>query len=221
MRQLVKRVPVLNKFAARAHRWIKLRRAEGRFRHAKNARPLRLVIGSAGLFEPGWIGTDIEYLNLLAPAHWEKNFEKGSIDVILSEHVWEHLTYEDGLEAARRCFEYLRPHGYLRVAVPDGFHPDPDYIASVRPSGSGDGAHDHKVLYNHRTFAAVFEEAGFRVVPLEHFDREGSFHFTEWDPAKGKIRRSKRFDPRNGEGVLNYTSIILDACKDGATGPAV
>ena len=220
MKQLIKRVPMLNRLAAKAHRWVKLRRAETRLRRAKNTRPLRLVIGSAGIFEPGWIGTDREYLNLLSPAQWENNFETGSIDAILSEHVWEHLTHEEGLEAARRCFEYLRPGGYLRVAVPDGFHPDPDYIASVRPGGSGDGAHDHKVLYNHGSFAEVFEEAGFRVVPLEHFDAKGQFHFTEWDPTKGKVRRSKRFDPRNSEGALHYTSIILDACKDGGTGSA-
>ncbi len=220
MKQLIKRVPVPNSLAAAAYGWFKLRRAEARFRHAKNAHPLRLVIGSAGIFEPGWIGTDMEYLNLLVPQHWEKNLEKGSIDAILSEHVWEHLTHEEGLEAARRCFEYLRLGGYMRVAVPDGFHPDPVYVAAVRPGGSGDGAHDHKVLFNHKSLTELFEKAGFRVVPLEHFDANGRFHFSEWDPARGMIRRSKRYDPRNSEGALNYTSIILDAFKDGETGPA-
>ena len=59
----------------------------------------------------------------------------------------------------------------------------------------------------------LFLRAGFRVTPLEYFDKEGRFHSVDWDEAKGKIRRSRRFDPRNLGGALNYTSVIIDACK--------
>jgi predicted SAM-dependent methyltransferase len=128
--------------------------------------------------------------------------------------VWEHLTEEDGARAARQCFEYLKPGGYLRVAVPDGFHPDETYIEYVRPGGTGAGADDHKVLYTHKTFAALFERAGFRVELLEYFDSSGEFHFVDWSPEAGTIVRSRRFDDRNAGGTLKYTSIILDAQKD-------
>jgi predicted SAM-dependent methyltransferase len=47
---------------------------------------------------------------------------------MLAEHVWEHLTEEEGLAAARACFKYLSPGGFLRVVVPDGLHPDPAYV---------------------------------------------------------------------------------------------
>src|SRR5450631_4653063 len=124
-----------------------------RFKVRARARPRRLVVGASGICEAGWIPSDIEYLNLLNAGDWKTYFDKASIDAILAEHVWEHLSVDDGLAAARRCFEYLKPGGYLRVAVPDGFHPDPKYIDHVRPGGSGPGADDHKVLYNHATFA--------------------------------------------------------------------
>ena len=140
---------------------------------------------------------------------------------MLAEHVWEHLTIDQGLEAAQRCFEYLKPGGYLRVAVPDGFHPDELYRHRVRPGGSGAGADDHRVLYNHITLADIFEKAGFRVDLLEYFDSEGKFHFVDWNPEDGKINRSWRFDRRNEDGATNYTSIILDAYKDAEQGAAL
>jgi predicted SAM-dependent methyltransferase len=69
-------------------------------------------------------------------------------------------------------------------------------------------------LYNYVTFAELFEKAGFCVTPLEYFDAQGVFHRGEWREEDGRIIRSSRFDIRNRDGCLNYTSIILDARKD-------
>jgi len=175
---------------------------------------LRLVLGAESVFDSGWIPTDIEYLNFLNEKHWKRYFKKNSIDAILAEHVWEHLTTENGLIAAQQCFQYLRPGGYLRVAVPDGYHPDPKYIEWVRPGGVGSFSYDHKVLYNYETFRDLFKRAGFNVNLLEYFDQEGKFHFVEWNPGDGTIHRSRRYDKRNNDGKLQYTSIILDAYKN-------
>src|SRR5437660_975249 len=114
-----------------------------RFWLRTRARPLKLVVGASGIHDDQWVPSDIEYLNLLNPRHWSMYFNEGSIDAILAEHVWEHLTEEEGLAAAKCCYRYLRPGGYLRAAVPDGFHPDTNYIQHVRPGGSGPGADDH------------------------------------------------------------------------------
>jgi len=174
----------------------------------------RIVIGASGIADEGWISTDIEYLNLLKARDWERFFQPDSIDALLAEHVWEHLTPEEGACAAALCFKYIKPGGYLRVAVPDGYHPDPDYIERVRIGGSGLGADDHKVLYTHKTFSDLFARAGFRCRLLEYFDAQGTFHSENWDEKAGTIVRSQRFDERNREGKLNYTSIMLDAIKD-------
>ncbi|NJN16543.1 MAG: methyltransferase domain-containing protein [Oscillochloris sp.] len=185
-----------------------------RFRYLLGrATTFRLVIGAAGIYEKGWLPTEVEFLDLLCPATWDRYFAPDSVDAMLAEHVWEHLTPEDGLKAAQTCYRYLRTGGYLRIAVPDGLNPDPNYIDAVRIAGSGPGADDHKVLYTYQTFGQLFEKAGFNVHLLEYFDEQGRFHMIDWQPEQGLISRSKRYDPRNADGQVRYTSIVLDAYK--------
>ena len=171
----------------------------------------RIVVGASEVYEAGWIPTDVDYLNLLRPADWERFFAKDCLAAILAEHVWEHLTPDEGLRAARICREYLRPGGYLRLAVPDGFNPDPAYREWVRPGGSGPGADDHKALYTHESLGRLLSEAGLQVETLEYFDAAGQFHATDWKPEDGMIHRSLRFDERNHDGILRYSSLIVDA----------
>lgn len=175
--------------------------------------PRRIVLGSGGISPRGWIATDIDQLDISAERDWQRYFSPGSVDAILAEHVWEHLSWQDGAAAARLCFKYLRAGGYLRIAVPDGLHPDPQYIDAVKPGGTGPGANDHKVLYTCETLQRHLATAGFDVRALEYFDEEGQFHARTWDPADGLVRRSARFDERNQDGTLRYTSIIVDAVK--------
>lgn len=215
MKRLIKRIPILNSWARRLVRYIEVKRGRRRLKTiVRNGGALRLVIGAAGKSDPGWLVTEREFLNLLKPEQWRTYFRKGSIDAMLAEHVWEHLDPDEGLAAAKLCFEYLKPGGYLRVAVPDGFHPNKQYIADVEPGGTGPAADDHKILYDYLRFADVFAKAGFRVELLEYFDSAGGFHFVDWKTEDGTIWRSSRFDPRNQHGELRYTSIILDAWKD-------
>jgi predicted SAM-dependent methyltransferase len=169
----------------------------------------KIVVGSAGLQSPGWIATDIQFLNLLKVADWDRFFRADSLDTILAEHVWEHLTCDEGLQAARTCFRFLKTGGYIRVAVPDGLHPDPSYIDYVQVGGPD----DHKMVYTYKTLRDIFEKSGYRVQLYEYFDEAHKFHFQAWNPEDGMISRSKRFDERNKDGVLNYTSVILDAFK--------
>jgi predicted SAM-dependent methyltransferase len=182
-------------------------------RQLRSGAPLKVVIGSSGIGQPGWVATDIEFLNLLRPTDWARYFARDSIAAIIAEHVWEHLTFADGLAGARLCHGYLKPGGYLRIAVPDGLHPDPGYRERVRVGGSGMGADDHKVLYDHLSLSALLCEAGFEVTLLEYFDQGGTFHVRAWDPSDGMVRRSQRFDARNSGGQVNYTSLIVDARK--------
>ncbi|MDO8470603.1 MAG: hypothetical protein Q7S63_01340 [bacterium] len=186
--------------------------------------PCKIVIGASGVSQQGWIPTEeSESLNILKPGDWKKYFHDGQVDAMLAEHVWEHLTREQGSRAAAMCFQYLKLGGYIRVAVPDGLHPDPGYIEQVKVGGldnqrfaASTGSEDagHKILYTYKTLAEVFQSAGFRVDLLEYFDEQGKFHSKEWHPADGMVHRSKRFDGRNRARTLNYTSIILDAWKD-------
>ena len=182
-----------------------------RLRKAAAGTPLRIVVGAGGATPDGWTRTERAYLDLLDPKGWAKFFRDATIDAILAEHVWEHLTLEQGLIAARTCRRFLKRGGYLRIAVPDGNHPDREYIEHVRPGGCGAGADDHKVLYDHALLSQTLSQAGFSVDLLEHFDADGRFIVKDWSAQDGVIRRSSRYDERNAGGRLNYTSLIIDA----------
>jgi len=175
--------------------------------------PLRIVLGAGGVSHRTWLSTEIEHLNVLVLENWQRYFRENSIDAMLAEHVWEHFSEAEGIVAARNCHFYLKPGGYLRVAVPDGFHPSIEYRDDVKPMGSGPGSDDHKVLFTYISITRLFEDAGFKVELLEYFDENGVFHGKEWDSEDGFVKRSMRCDDRNREGRLGYTSIILDAWK--------
>ena len=100
---------------------------------------------------------DLGYKNVFGVEFIEKciNFAKdkfkiNTISNILAEHVWEHLSYEDGLIAARNCYKYLKPGGMIRVAVPDGNFRNDWYQNMVKIGGPGPIVHPaytHKVVY--------------------------------------------------------------------------
>jgi len=188
-------------------------RAQRLHRSVRDSEQLKLIIGAGGTDFDGWIATEQQLVDLLEPSTWVEFFEAASVHAILAEHVWEHLTPQQGLIAAKTCFQFLKPGGYLRVAVPDGNHPSPDYIERVRPGGSGEGADDHKVLYTYKVLSETFANAGFEVCLVEYFDENGQFHANPWDETKGMIHRSLRFDERNRTEDYGYTSLFLDAVK--------
>lgn len=178
--------------------------------------PLRIILGAGEQHWPGWIATQREDLDLRRRDDWRAYFGDQRIDALLCEHVWEHLTEPEGRAAARLCYDFLRPGGYLRVAVPDANFPDAAYQRTAQVGGPGPADHpaaDHKIVYDYRHFSAVFADVGFSVELLEWCDELGCFHFTYWDPADGPIYRSLRTDHRNRDGKLGNVSLILDAKK--------
>ncbi|GMK40450.1 hypothetical protein PCCS19_35060 [Paenibacillus sp. CCS19] len=182
-----------------------------------SSEPIRVVIGAgASNNNPDWLLTQQSELDLLRRDDWAAKFRSASLSAILAEHVWEHLNFEEGVQAARVCFEYLKPGGYVRCAVPDGYFADENYQRIVQIGGPGPADHpaaSHRIVHNYRTLTAMFEAAGFEVRLLEYCDEDGQFHYEEWDAEKGFIYRSLRYDHRNQEGKLGFVSLIVDARK--------
>jgi predicted SAM-dependent methyltransferase len=175
---------------------------------------IKFNLGSAGInADDSWFATDIELLNITKESDWKKLLFHLKADNLMAEHVWEHLSEADTKKANQNCFKFLKKNGVLRIAVPDGFHPDKDYIDYVKPGGHGAGADDHKILYNYVTLRESLEKVGFKVNLLEYWDEQGNFNCVNWTDEGGHIRRSKRYDDRNKDGVLRYTSLIADAVK--------
>ena len=178
---------------------------------------MKVILGAGKTILDGWISTQEDELNLLNRSDFEKMFHDEKADAFLAEHVWEHMTIDEGIQAAKHCYEFLKDGGYLRVAVPDANFRNDWYQNMVKVGGNGDPNHpaySHKVVYDYKTFCEVFLQAGFQVTLLEYCDEKGTFHYSYWNENDGKIGRSYRFDTRNSEVQLGMVSIILDAFKE-------
>ena len=179
---------------------------------------MKVVLGAGKTKFDGWISTQESELNLLSRDDFARMFSDEKPVAFLAEHVWEHMTLEEGIEAAKNCFEFLESGGYLRAAVPDKNFRNEWYQNMVKVGGNGDPNHpafSHKIVYDYKQFCSVFEQVGFEVELLEYCDENGKFHYKYWNEEDGNIGRSLRFDTRNSLDKLGMVSIIIDAKKVG------
>lgn len=179
---------------------------------------MKVVIGAEKTCFDGWICTQESELDVLSRADFERLFADEKPCAFLAEHVWEHMTLDEGIAAAKNCYDFLAVGGYIRVAVPDKNFRNEQYQNLVKVGGNGDPNHpafSHKIVYDYKTLCRVFERAGFAVELLEYCDENGVFHYKYWNEADGKIGRSLRFDTRNTPENLGMVSIIIDAKKTG------
>ena len=80
----------------------------------------KVIIGVGKTSYEGWIVTQEGELNLLDINDYYKLFEKEeSVDAFLAEHVFRHLSYEEGEQADKNLYRFLKQGGYIRVAIPD------------------------------------------------------------------------------------------------------
>jgi predicted SAM-dependent methyltransferase len=80
----------------------------------------KVVIGAGHSNYDDWISTQEKDLNLLDRSDFYKLFRSSeSVDVFLAEHVFEHLTLDEGVKAAKNLYLFLKKDGYARIAVPD------------------------------------------------------------------------------------------------------
>ena len=179
-------------------------------RKLESGRAVKIIIGAGQTRLEGWITTDVPAFDVRKRGHWRALFPPAAIDRMLAEHVFEHLTREDLSKFLNIASEYLAPGGRVRIAVPDGCHPDADYIRSVAPGGTGVGASDHKSLYTYDLIGELLQEQDFKFELFEYFDAAGQFHQREWREDDGFVSRSADHDERNADGRLNYTSLIVD-----------
>lgn len=177
---------------------------------------MKIIIGAGATSYDGWISTQESELNLLDRRDFERMFSTKKPTAFLAEHVWEHMTLEQGIAAAKNCYDFLADGGYIRAAVPDRNFRNEWYQNMVKVGGNGDPNHPaftHKIVYDYKLFREVFESAGFVVDLLEYCDDNGDFHYKYWNESDGMIGRSLRFDTRNSLEKLGMVSIIIDAKK--------
>jgi predicted SAM-dependent methyltransferase len=84
--------------------------------------PRCLEIGAGWNARPGWLTTDLNP----PPGHVcvgldaTKSFEIPSetFDFVYSEHMIEHVSFEDGRNMLEECNRILKPHGVIRIVTP-------------------------------------------------------------------------------------------------------
>ena len=177
---------------------------------AQAVRPLNIILGAGPVAISGWVATDSEVLDVTSSRAWKRLFAPASIDRLMAEHLFEHLSDVECAKAFTECFRYLKPGGLLRIAVPDGNRKDAEYVEEVSPPKDG-----HQLLFTVDDLIQRLVRVGFRVTPLEYFDAKEEFHCYPWGEEDGLIRRSARYDQqeRFKRGALYYTSLIVDARK--------
>lgn len=89
--------------------------------YLKNATDRKLHLGAGGFNKPGWLNTDIEPLDGQAFLDVTQRFPlpDRSFRIVFSEHLIEHVSYEEGLGMLKESFRVLQPGGKVRVTTPD------------------------------------------------------------------------------------------------------
>jgi predicted SAM-dependent methyltransferase len=184
---------------------------------------IKLNIGCGAKKYKGWLNLDKKTgFNVCLVSCWDKlGLTENSVDNILSEHMLEHLSDEDRHLCVKHFYYYLKPGGIARIAVPDGYRPNPTTenpdAKSVDIFVPGQGRmKGHKYCYTLDTLCALFAEHGFvDYTPVEYYDENGVFHKNSWTRENGFVKRSYDFDKRNRDKKrkVKVTSLFVDFKK--------
>lgn len=159
-------------------------------RYLESHRVRKLQIGAGPTVIDGWLVTDLEpqskqgtiYLDATQPLP----FDDTCLDYVYSEHMIEHITFEQGRRMLAECFRVLRPGGSIRIATPDlrvlielfaanpqpaqlkyiawttdKFIPDAGVYNPVFVLNNAVRAWGHQFLYDKPLLARALSEAGF------------------------------------------------------------
>jgi predicted SAM-dependent methyltransferase len=155
-------------------------------------RPVNIILGAALTNQGGWYSTNEQWLDITCIDDWNAVFKKKIlIRHAVAEHVFEHLTVEECRRTLSFIYDHLQVSGTLRIAVPDGNHPDPIYIQNVGVNGIGADAEDHKQLLTFEKLSEMLNQAGFTVEHLEGYTAKGELVQRKADFIGGNIFRSR------------------------------
>ena len=179
---------------------------------------IKLILGAALTNQKGWFSTNEEWLDIANKKHWERLFHtKNSVNNIVAEHVFEHLTIDEMKNSINLIYMYLKKNGTLRIAVPDGNHPDPIYRCNTGIKGIGADASDHKQFIKFEFINNLLQEIGFETKIREGYLKDGTLIKSDIEIDLGFIKRSRSnnfFDFKEGWDFYDSnTSLIIDCIK--------
>ena len=189
--------------------------------------PLEIMLGSSpdemsalSSPNPSPIPTSINTLDVTSWSSFSQyNIHYNSVRSMVAEHVWEHLSLEDAINAARNCRFALEPGGVLLVAVPDAnsYADSLGVDASTgdsysHPMNQADLRDGHTTQYNYKLLFQVFLSGGWEhdeIRIVEGHDESGTLHLDYLEPRYPiKINRCHA-NGRTGPG----SSLIIQLVK--------
>jgi len=179
---------------------------------------IKIIIGSNNTYQKKWYATNESWLNITKEQDWEIIFKKKVIiSNILAEHVFEHLSYDECIKALKIINKYMVKNSKIRIAVPDGYNPDPIYLKNVDINGTGDGADDHKQLLNKDILFEILFKSSFKPQLIEGYDVNKKLHLEKYSIEDGFVKRSRQNNDPNLEKEWGFkdskTSLIIDGIK--------
>lgn len=171
--------------------------------------PIRIIIGASSTRESGWISTERDFFDLTDQDIMSKFLGKSKVDAYLLEHVLEHLSVNDSELALSFLASTLKSDGYIRIAVPDGNHPDDDYLRYV----GIDGPDDHKHLWRVGDFELISSKLGLNLTALEFCDELRIRRKIQQLDDRGLITRrflNLNSDHSNWQSSIGPSSLIVD-----------
>lgn len=204
---------------------------DGITEHYLGSHPVRkLNVGCGRNVMKGWLNGDLNPFraNIYLDATQRLPFRQDTFHYIFSEHLIEHLKYEEGRHLLRECFRVMKPKGKIRIATPDF-----DFLIRLRspeksklqeeyirwateqfqPPGTTPNevavinhffrAWGHQFIYDLKTLEASLKKAGFSKIQKCPVNESEDFHLKgiEWH---GKVI---------GDAYNGLETLVLEAVK--------
>ena len=165
---------------------------------------LRLHFACGARYLDGWVNLDgptIDTVDLKVDLRRRTPLPDHRADMIFCEHFLEHLSYpNEAIAFLKECLRLLKPHGILRVSLPDAGKylaayaaVDRDFFDRERPQRASYMAAvndvfrqggQHKFAYDYDTLADLFRKAGFGQVERSAFNCSKRTWFDSDSPAR-------------------------------------
>jgi len=175
-----------------------------------------LQIGSGRNALKGWLNTDLNPTKeiVFLDATKKLPFDDCTFDYVFSEHIIEHLVYQDGIRLVQECYRVLKPRGKIRISTPDlrflielyaenktelqeryivwavdYFLPDIGIYLDTFVINNFFRDWNHKFIYDYKTLQNVLDKCGF-------------INITRYNPGES--------DDKNLQGIESHGHHITD-----------
>lgn len=190
MRKLLLKIIKMRGINALIHRFLRTKFVRKRRlkQYFSNNQEYKLQIGFGYNPIDGWLNTGIAFWECWNGMYMDAGkpfpLPDNSFDYVFSEHLFEHLTYQQAQNMLHECYRVMKPGAVMRIATPNlrflldlyenpdkplhkaymensvknlGMPPTPAYVISRFHTSWG-----HQIIYDKETLTKALSDAGFK-----------------------------------------------------------